>query len=507
MGGNNENEKNMEQWDLTRLISPFLDRHMMFPLLEYLDSLINAGTFQSYSTTDVATARLSLLRPTHMVDYAIDIYQSLHPDVKGVPKELEEQKSAVYRQLEELRAGCQRLDDLCQNVEERSRLAAMGEWNLMSISSSHGITMEMLDTYRQLAKFNFECGDYQTSRTMLTNYISLFAKPPPPSEENEDDDMLNPTNSKNSKEKDNPDIGNPSIYYLESITVDLLPVLWGKLAADILVEDWDAARVAIDAVKVGLESLVSSKQITALKALQQRTWLLHWSLFVYWNVPHGLEQMVDLFHSERYKQAITTNAPHLVRYLTAAVLLCKRRISKKSSQTSEARRLMKNLINVMQDCEYNDPIVEFVHNLCVKYDFDQAQLKLAECEAVLDADFFLCKQTALFMEEARVFVFEHYCRIHHKIHLEALGEKLAMDSDCAERWMVDLIRNADLDAKIDNSCVVMGSTQSQSTHHQVMERTRDLNVRSATLAQNLKSFLQEQRKEKAKKSTRRSDDY
>lgn len=505
-----KDDQNIERWDLTGSVSPFLDRHMMFPLLEYLDSLINAGTFKSYSTKDVATARLSLLRPTHMVDYAIDIHKNLHPDVKGVPKELEEQKSAVYQNLEYLRAGCKQFDELCQNNEERSKLVASGAWNVTAVSESHGVTLEVLETYRQLAKFNFECGDYQASRTMLTNYISLFAKPPPPSDDDGDDDALNlnPNAPKNSKEKENADIGNPNIYYLESVTLDLLPVLWGKLAADVLVEDWEAARVAVDAVKVGLESLVSSKKITALKALQQRTWLLHWSLFVYWNVPHGLEHMVDLFHSERYKQAITTNAPHLLRYLTAAVLLCKRRISKKSSQNSESRRLMKNLINVMQDCEYTDPIVEFVHNLCVRYDFDQAQLKLAECEAVLDADFFLCKQTALFMEEARVFVFEHYCRIHHKIHLEALGEKLAMDSESAERWMVDLIRNADLDAKIDDNCVVMGNTQeAQSIHQQVMERTRDLNVRSATLGQNLQSVLQDARKEKAKKNQRRDDDY
>ena len=285
----------------------------------------------------------------------------------------------------------------------------------------------------------------------------------------------------------------------------MLQVLWGRLACEILVEDWEAASVAVEAVKSAMESMVSSNQISALTALQQRTWLLHWSLFVYWNdsAKGGLEQLVDLFHSERYKQAITTNAPHLLRYLTAAVLLCKRRITKKAAAGSnaEARRLMKNLINVMQDCEYSDPIVEFVNCLCVKFDFDSAQTKLAECEKVLATDFFLCHQTALFMEEARVFVFENYCRIHNKIDLRALGEKLAMDQEQAERWIVDLIRNADLDAKIDSDegCVVMGGTP-QSIYELVMDRTRDLNVRSATLAQNLNNVLNEAKKEKAKKN-------
>merc|ERR1711937_243919 len=197
------------------------------------------------------------------------------------------------------------------------------------------------------------------------------------------------------------------------------------------------------------------------------------------------------------KQAITTNAPHLLRYLTAAVLLCKRRVTKKAAAGSnfEARRLMKNLINVMQDCEYTDPVVEFVDCLCVKFDFESAQATLVHCEHVLSTDFFLCKQTSLFMEEARVFVFENYCRIHNKIDLRALGEKLAMDQDQAERWIVDLIRNAELDAKIDSEegCVVMGGSV-QSVYEQVMERTRDLNVRSATMTQNLNKLLVDARK-------------
>lgn len=106
----------IEQWDLTSQVSPYLDRHMIFPLLEYLDTLIGKKAV-SYSSKDVAAARLSLLRPTHMVDYAIDVYKSIQGD--AVPAEMEEQKQAVYKKLEDLSKGCQPLDDLCKNKEER----------------------------------------------------------------------------------------------------------------------------------------------------------------------------------------------------------------------------------------------------------------------------------------------------------------------------------------------------------------------------------------------------
>lgn len=110
----------MEQWDLTSKISPYLDRHMMFPLLEYLDGLINSGSI-SYSDKDVAAARLALLRPTCMVDYAIDIYTGLHGADSEIPKEMEEQKTSVYQQLETLQKGCTALHDLCGKEDEKVR--------------------------------------------------------------------------------------------------------------------------------------------------------------------------------------------------------------------------------------------------------------------------------------------------------------------------------------------------------------------------------------------------
>ena len=102
-------------------------------------------------------------------------------------------------------------------------------------------------------------------------------------------------------------------------------------------------------------------------------------------------------------------------------------------------------------------------------------------------------------------------RIHSKIDLEVLGQKLAMNQDDAERWIVDLIHNALLDAKVDSEegCVVMGNISggggaegyeaSTSVYDKVMERTRDLNLRSAALAQNLKNVMGEAKKEKARK--------
>lgn len=337
--------------------------------------------------------------------------------------------------------------------------------------------------------------------------MSLFTNPPKPTVENDgegEEDEGNADNKEDSAAANNSaeKLGNPNMYYLTSIDTSLLQVLWGKLSVTILMESWEEASVALTAVKTAIESLASSNKLSSLEALHQRTWLLHWSLFVFWNDPTGKgpESMVELFTSEKYLQAMTTHAPHLLRYFTAAVLLCKRRAAKKSSaggSNAESRKLLSYLVKVMQQCEYSDPIVEFVDKLSVQFDFDGAQSQLEKCEAVLSADFWLCKQCDMFMEEARNFVFENYCRIHHKVALKTLGEKLAMSPEKAERWIVDLIRNAMLDAKIDSEegCVVMGAG-TVSVYEQVMDKTRDLTARSAGLTSNLRGYLNDVRRAK-----------
>ncbi|CAH8493482.1 unnamed protein product [Dicrocoelium dendriticum] len=70
-------------------------------------------------------------------------------------------------------------------------------------------------------------------------------------------------------------------------------------------------------------------------------------------------------------------------------------------------------------------------------------------------------------------MFESFCRIHHSVGIDMLAEKLNMNVDDAEKWIVHLIRNARMDAKIDSQkgLIVMG-TQKVSPYQQVIERTK-----------------------------------
>lgn len=83
------------------------------------------------------------------------------------------------------------------------------------------------------------------------------------------------------------------------------------------------------------------------------------------------------FH--RYLNAIQTTCPHILRYLTTAVITNKRR-----------RTVLKDLVKVIQQesYTYKDPITEFLECLYVNFDFDGAQKKLRECETVSGQAFY-----------------------------------------------------------------------------------------------------------------------
>merc|ERR1711973_137708 len=168
----------------------------------------------------------------------------------------------------------------------------------------------------------------------------------------------------------------------------------------------------------------------------------------------------------------------ILRYLSAAVVINK----------SSRRNVMLDLVKVIQEesYTYRDPITSFIEDLYVKFDFDSAQQKLRECEAVVNTDFFLVACLQDFIENSRLMIFETFCRIHQCISISMLAQKLNMKPTEAERWIVNLIRQAKLDAKIDSQAgnVVMG-TQTTTPYQQLIEKTKALSFRSQMLQLNV----------------------
>ena len=423
-------------YDLTHKSAPYLDAHLVFPLLEFLEE------HTTYQDGDVRKARLALVARTNMVDYAIEIREELESSTKleGIPtvKEMEARRDGVFATLDRLEKQTESLRNLLEDSDQVDDLKAQGKFTKAHFASDLNTSAQDWTDFAEFAKFLYECGDYEGARDMLDHYLEINF-PHGVSEAKFDDDGRG------------------------------FRALWGKFASEILLKNWDAAMT--DLLK--LRDAIDERGFPPLQALQQRSWLCHWSLFVFFNHAKGHDGIIDLFLSEKYLQAIQTNCPWLLRYLTCAVVINKRR-----------RSTLKDLVRVVsQETDLSgDPTTSFLDSLYIKFDFDEAQKTLANCETALKADYFLCNCADAFMADARLFVFETYCRIHTCVDVEMLAGKLVMEKDKAERWVVDLIRGALLDAKIDSGAntVVMGSAQA-SVYDQVVDKTRDLSQRTAAL--------------------------
>ena len=251
---------------------------------------------------------------------------------------------------------------------------------------------------------------------------------------------------------------------------------------------------------MAVKNAIESRSIAPMDQLRQRAWLMHWGLFVFMNQRDGYDLHADFFHEKSYLQTLENLCPWMLRYFAFTVIIGQRR-----------KTMMKDLLAEIQSMSYlySDPITQFIECIYDRFDFDEAQQKLKECQSIIKNDFFMQIHADKFMHHARLLICEVYCTINRRVDLSQLADKLELTAEEAERWMVDMVRNATvaatLDARIDSSGKqVIMSAPSRTAHQQVVERTRDMTVRSAMLTANIENLLQEQSfyiKERSKKPT------
>ncbi len=136
-------------------------------------------------------------------------------------------------------------------------------------------------------------------------------------------------------------------------------------------------------------------------------------------------------------------------------------------------------------------MIDFLYKLLGSFDFEGAQQKLADCAGVVATDYFLSSMMTAdeFLAAARRFVFEVYCRVHQKIDLKQLAAQLHMAEEEAEKWIVDLIRSAQIDARLDAKTSSLQMMQPDTTlYQQVNENTRDLIARTRNLVESLEGL-------------------
>ncbi|EWM27525.1 eukaryotic translation initiation factor 3 subunit e [Nannochloropsis gaditana] len=464
----------MAEYDLTQKIAPFTDVHFLVQSDGPLDFLIEQAEYYSYD--DVMRAKLALLAKTKNVDGQLRALEELQEDI---PPELEAQQQANDEREEVLREAAGDALDMfsLEDMTTIKEYVTAGATDPAEKLEMKEKLLAALPAYYDYAKFKYERGEYDDAYLFLNNYIQA--------------------------------IGDRAAFS----TVRYSHALWGRLGAVILTQQWHLVKDAVEAIdkhimtvkrrEDGVPPTMPSpsdpdpiRSMSDREKLQLRTWVLHWCLFAYPVTPDEArkresagdkwENILELIFPvndekqgpgngpDRYRQAVQNNAPWLLRYVTTMVILHKRPMSERFRRKQDVIKEVIWLIE-QEAYTYQDPITQFLQCLYVRFDFDGAQEKLQACYHVLRNDYFLSGWADAFLVEARQLIFETYCRIHQKIDINMLGQKLGMSPAEAEKWIVDLILDSKLVAKIDSrDNYVEMNTRSPSVYHQVLDRTERL---------------------------------
>ena len=114
-----------------------------------------------------------------------------------------------------------------------------------------------------------------------------------------------------------------------------------------------------------------------------------------------------------YLNAIQVSAPHLTRYLAAALLLLKNNTKGKAN--------FNTLVSIFNNnvTDYTDSLTEYVKLLFGELDFKKTQIKIKEFAKDLEHDYFITPQKAeQLINNAHTLFFEAFCKVYRKVEIK-----------------------------------------------------------------------------------------
>lgn len=441
------------EYDLTRTITPFLDRHMVLSLVEFLEK------HKIYPADQLAKAKLDVIDKTKMVDLKLKEHKAVcdletKAGVNGAKERYEAVSTRCKKEKEEVVTQYKKfkkmIDPMLASVES-SGLANAGTdpEKVEEFKKKHMIDQDSLKSLYAYGRLAFDIGRYSDAVDMLAVFLTL----------NNDADSA-------------------------------FLALWGKVAAQLLLAvDRVLPEHALPEIFEDLSTLREAigrrLHVPRLQQLVQRSWLIFWALFAYFQSADSTAGLVKFLLQEKLLNAVQMRCPCALRYLVAGVMIS-------YDQSKMHIKQVMDLIEMERET-YRDPLTEFLRKIWLEYDFEGAHRELVECEKVFNIDFFLAKPDLKkrFMKNARHLMFELYCRIHKRVDISVLAKQLNLDQKDTDKALVELIQAAPFDGKIDSkkNQLVM-ATQYPSIYQKVIEKTKGLAHRTQQLAAGIEKRLQ-----------------
>ena len=122
-----------KEYDLLPKLVTHLDRHLIFPLLQFV------ADQDEEPSLAITKAKFELLKKTNMTDYVADLYRELE-NVEEVPKEYATKRQEVLDRLEKYQDESEKITDLLGREDVVTGLRSDKVANLEFLKKEHDVS-------------------------------------------------------------------------------------------------------------------------------------------------------------------------------------------------------------------------------------------------------------------------------------------------------------------------------------------------------------------------------
>jgi translation initiation factor 3 subunit E len=155
-----------EQFSLLPKLMPNLDRHLLFPLLNF------SSDEEAEQTPEQRQLLLALLSPTNMTDFVGQLYQDVH-GLSEMPAEFTAKREQVLSKRDELEAATVKISELLDDENVVTNLRSDKAQNLQYLKESHGVTLDDINRLYEFGQFQYSCGVYPHAAELLYRFRVL----------------------------------------------------------------------------------------------------------------------------------------------------------------------------------------------------------------------------------------------------------------------------------------------------------------------------------------------
>jgi translation initiation factor 3 subunit E len=157
-----------EQYSLLPKLMPNLDRHLIYPLLNF------SSDEDAEQTVEQKKLLLELLKPTNMTDFVGQLHQEVH-GLDDMADEFKKKRDEVLQRRDQLEEATSKISGLLDDENVVTNLRSDKVQNLAYLKESHGVEMDMVNQLLEFGQFQYSCGVYPHAAELLYRFRVLVS--------------------------------------------------------------------------------------------------------------------------------------------------------------------------------------------------------------------------------------------------------------------------------------------------------------------------------------------